>query len=151
MTALTLASFRSSAGFQSLRHLRLQELALHDCPDAELQLFLPGSFSALRRVSIEEPVSEMETFGANIDLHDPAAEHKAEQLAQAARDLLSLPSLRFLSGHCKLFMVGRVGEQEGWSRNPSSSRGHYCSQTDTRVKTLCFYCLHGYQEWTKTI
>ena len=101
-------------------------------------------------------MSKLKAFRAALDLHDPEAEQRAEQLAQAARNLLNIPSLSFLSGHSKLFMVARLGEQEGWSRNPTPrTLMHYkmfCCNIHASVKVGCLDCLHeylGYQEWIK--
>ena len=144
LTKLECFDTTPSAGFQWLLHMSLEELSLIHCPDAELKLFQPSCLTALRELTIHE---NLEEFREKLEVHDPEAEQKAEQLAQAGKNLLSIPNLSHMSGSCKLFMVAGFEGLEGWRREAPESR-HHCSNHHSHVRS-CIGCSDAFHMWTK--
>ena len=143
LTELSLESIPPSADYNSLRCLRLQKLRLQDCQDAELALFEPDSLTALQEVTILDTWSYLKSFRDKLDQLDPEAQREAQQLVQIGKFLLSMPSLRVVSGSCKLYLLGIFKEQEGWSRE---SRG--CCNNRSH-EDPCFECDNAWQRWRK--
>lgn len=105
LTRLELRNFRPNrhTSFPLMRNLHLQELVLVECQRLELQLIVPGSFTSLRKLHIEEAIE--------------GPHHTDGQLLSCGRKLISLPQLSQLSGSCALFDIGLRHELRGWQVN----------------------------------
>ena len=84
-----------------IQALPVQELVFLECRGLEVQLIVPGAFSSLRKLHIEES-----RYGHS--------NHTGKQLTACGSALLSLPHLSQLSGSCALFESGLKDELKGW-------------------------------------
>ena len=83
------------AALSAVRKLPLRELALLNCHDLDLELFLPGAFLSLQKCHIEDSTQRAKQVRRQADMR--------EELAVCGSNLLSLPDLYQLSGSGLLF------------------------------------------------
>ena len=103
VTHLELSQQHGGSNMQPFRSLDVQRLVLVDYHGLEDRLLVPGAFTALQSLHIQEPV--FTTHCCEED--DPfTAQYCFEQTLITWECLLALPYLGQLSGSCRLFDIG---------------------------------------------
>ena len=133
--------------FQALRSLKLQELSLDDCPNADSRLFGHQSgLSALKLLNIEESTESLEAFEPHLEGSSPESQQLVKNLYSSGANLLKLPSLIIFSGVSRLFMAGVMNGHEGWVKTRDC--GCIMSHEDD-MQCACVICRHRSQVWER--
>lgn len=148
LTKLALEKVSASrwVDFQTLRSLKLQELSLYDCPNAEYALFgNPGGLSSLRVLRIEESTERLEAFEPHLGGSSPASQQIVQTLRIVGENLLSLPRLTKFFGQSPLIMAGIMNGRVGWIK----TRDRGCSEFYGAEQCACVVCRQRFQVWER--
>lgn len=96
-----------------VRGLPLRELILISCHATELQLFVPGAFTSLQKLHIEEGACE----DVMQEDEDSATGNEELQLKDVGAMILDLPELRQVSGWCELYERGMREGLRSWGES----------------------------------
>ena len=131
-----------------LRQLHLQELVLLDCHQLELDIFIPGALTSLRKLHIEETTSIFINGEEEGQLYidnrqdEPVVQSNVQISKEVAEAVFSLPELFQLSGLCNLFAMGMKEGLRNWEEAPllegfmvPSKDHHTCAVSRLKVWT----------------
>lgn len=122
LTRLELANYHCTADLAPLRGLGLRELVLILCPQIPEAVIVPGALPDLQTLRIVEERVHADEEAYKYDLQHPhsAGYLEAHHLCRLGAIIFDHPSIRQVSGNCRLFALGMAEGLRGWKKSQSN-------------------------------